>query len=161
MTNPKEEITRRIGALVGLEVSGVHNAAAMLTLQFGPLRTVPMYRGTVKQAGAWALHIQCGWQVERDGSILATQESFHHSDDETSRAVQKINEVMVTSGAAIVEHVEASESGGVCLFMSSGLRLAITPSGVVGEEDWRFFSPGVHAKHFVIEGGAIDPDSLS
>ncbi|MEF9388654.1 hypothetical protein V4890_23980, partial [Ralstonia solanacearum species complex bacterium KE056] len=107
---------------------------------------VTTYNATVKQVGAWALQTQCGWKVEHDGRIFATQECFQHSDDETIWATERLNELMVASGATIVENVEASESGGVCLFISNGLQLAFTPSGVVGEEDWRFFSPGIHAK---------------
>jgi hypothetical protein len=154
MTNTKEQIARHLSVLVGLDISGVNHAADMLTLQFGPLRQMVNRKGTVKQVGTWALHVQCRWQIERAGEILATQFDLRGSDDDANRAVGRIYDLLVTSGPTHVENVLANESGGVCLSLSIGLRIAVTP-GRVTEEDWRLFSPGSDAKHFVIEGGTV------
>jgi hypothetical protein len=160
MIDTKAEITRCLAVLIGLEVSGVNHAANMLTLGFGPLRTVTTPRGTVKQVGAWALHIQCGWRIEHGDDVFATQAHFIGSDDEINHATEEISALLVASVRATVEDVQASASGGVSLVLSKGLHIVITPDGIADEEDWRFFSPGSDGKHFVIEGGAVDP-SLS
>lgn len=161
MTDTKELITRRLTALVGLDVSGVNHAADMLTLQFGPLRQVTTRGGTVKQVGEWALHVQCGWQIERADNILATQNDLSGPGDQVHHAAEKVHELLVTSGPTVVESVSANELGRLRLSLSNGLQLTVIPADVPDEEDWRFFEPASDAKHFVIEGGKVDPWSLS
>ncbi|CAN0625051.1 conserved protein of unknown function [Burkholderia multivorans] len=161
MANVKELIARRLAVLVGLDVSAINHAADLLTIQFGPLRHATTRRGTVKQVGAWALHVQCNWQIERAGDIVATQDDLCGPDDKAHRAAERLDELFVKQGPTTVESVRGSESGGVWIALSAGMRIVITPNGVVDEEDWRFFAPGVDAAHFVIEGGRPDPDSLN
>ena len=157
MADIKELIARHLAVLVGLDVSGVNHAADMLTMQFGPLQQVTTLRGTLKQVGAWALHVQCNWQIEQAGAIVATQDDLSGSDDKAQGAAQCLDELLVKHGPTTVESVLGSDSGGVSIGMSTGLRIVITPNGAADEEDWRFFAPGVDAVHFVIEGGRIDP----
>jgi hypothetical protein len=161
MTDTKELIDTRLSVLVGLDVSGVHHAADMLTLQFGPLRETVNRKGTLKRVGEWALHVQCHWKVERLGAIVATQDDLCGRDEKARRATQRLEESLVRSSVTSVESVEGSESGTLCIAMSAGLRIVITPDGVPDNEDWRFFAPGVDANHFVIEGGVVDPCSLT
>lgn len=161
MLNAKHEITQHLSVVIGLAVSGINHAADMLTLQFGELRMVTTRRGTVKHIGAWALHIQCGWHIERAGAIVATGVDFRKADDETVRATERIRDLLVTSGPITVESVLAGDFGDLCISMSRDTRLVIKSDRVAGDEDWRFFSPGSDGKHFVIEGGMIDPHSLS
>jgi hypothetical protein len=85
----------------------------------------------------------------------------HLSPYFSNLAGAEISTLLVASVPATVEDVQASASGGVSLVMSKGLHIVITPDGIADEEDWRFFSPGSDGKHFVIEGGAVDPYSLS
>ncbi|MFL6705087.1 MAG: hypothetical protein ACJ8I3_22660 [Paraburkholderia graminis] len=161
MIDTRKEIERHLSALRGLNVSGISHAANMLTMQFGSLRQVTNFKGAVKQVGEWALHIQCNWQIERTGEIIATQNALSGTDEEAHRAAEQLDELLVKHGLTIVEDVLANKSGGVILSMSEGLRVTITPAGIPDEEDWRFFSPAPDAKHFVIEGGKIDPYSFS
>jgi hypothetical protein len=158
MADIKDAIVQRLTVLIGLDVSGVSHAADMLTMQFGPLRQVSTRRGALKQVGAWSLHVQCNWQIERAGSIIATQDDLSGADDEAHRAAGFLYESLAEHGPATVESIRGSDSGGVSIGLSSGLRMVVTPSGSADEEDWRFFAPGVDGAHFVIEGGRIAPD---
>ena len=161
MTDAEALIKQHLAVLVGLEVSGVNHAADMLTLQFGPLRQVTTRRGTVKQVGAWALHVQCNWLLERDGRIFASQAGFRGSDNEINRAVKQLQELLTAANQAVVEGVEGNATGNVRLALAGGLDLIITPDSAADDEDWRLFAPGMGEKHFVIGGGKIvDPDSL-
>jgi hypothetical protein len=155
MTDTSKEITRHLSVLAGLDVTSVHHAADMLTLQFGALTPYVSRSGVQKLMGAWTLHIQCSWQIERNGNVCATHTDLLGSKSQADSATQRISNVLVTFGAATVENVLASESGGLSISLSRGLRIVITPNGVADEEDWRFFSPASSEDHFVIEGGTI------
>jgi hypothetical protein len=155
MTDTRNEITRHLSVLIGLDVTGAHRAADMLTLQFGPLTPYVSRSGVRKLLGAWALHIQCAWQIDHDGNVCAEHADLLGSDSQVDGATQEINEMLVTRGAATVESIVASESGGVSIALSGGLRIVITPNGIEDEEDWRFFAPMGGEEHFVIEGGEI------
>jgi hypothetical protein len=154
-------IEQRLSALVGLDLSGVGYAADMLTLQFGPLRKAPSRRGTVRHIGLWALHIQCDWRLEQDGHVLASYPDFAISEDSIRVTAHRIRDWLVSSGATKVQSVAVDENAGVELVLSRGFHIFITPDGAEDDEDWRFFAPGVDAAHFVIEGGKIQPGSLT
>jgi hypothetical protein len=160
MKKTKELIDTRLSVLVGLGVSGINHAADMLTLQFGPLREIVNRRGTIKRVGKWALHVQCHWQIEHLGVVVATQDDLGGPDEKTSLATERLEELLVRSRVTTVESAVASESGVLCISMSVGLHLIVTPDGIAENEDWRFFAPGIDVDHFVIAGGVVDPSSL-
>ncbi|WP_179403338.1 hypothetical protein [Burkholderia guangdongensis] len=159
MTDTKTVITQHLAVLLGLELSGINHAADMLTLQFGQLRQITTRRGTVKQVGAWALHVQCGWRVEQSGRIVASQDDLG-TDDAARRTTERLDGLLVDPIPAVVERVQANASGGIWIDLSHDRRLVVTPNDVAEDEDWRFFAPDSDGPHFVIEGGKIDPDSL-
>lgn len=159
MTDTKAEIIRRLSVLIGLEVSAVSHAADMLTMHFGQLKQYRTRRGTLLEGGAWALHIQCNWHIEQSGSVLASQDDLR-TDDAANHTAERLNGLLVSSAPAVVERVQADATGHVWLDLSQSLRLVITPDGIAGDEDWRFFAPGTDGRHFVIEGGKIEPASL-
>jgi hypothetical protein len=156
-----EEVERRLSVLAGLDVTGVNHAADMLTLHFGPLKEVATRRGTSRRVGAWALHIQCKWTIELGGEVLATQDDLCRSDDDATRAIEKLNRLLVEPEPAIVERIAAGPLANLRISLSGNTAILITPSRVAGDEDWRLFAPGSDKPHFVIEGGMIDPDSLT
>lgn len=160
MTDTKAEIVRRTSALVGLDVSWVSHAADMLTIQFGPQRQYTTQRGRVLEGGAWALHVQCNWRIDRTFSVLATQNDLSGSDERAHDTANRLRALLVDQGPTVVESVSANEHGGLVVSFSGGLSLSVFPGGVEDDEDWRFFSPGVDAAHFVIEGGKIAPESF-
>ncbi|WP_233805497.1 hypothetical protein [Paraburkholderia sp. HP33-1] len=161
MINTREEIERRLSAIEGLSVSAVHHAAGTLTMQFGTLKPVANFKGAIRYVGEWSLHVQCVWKIEQAGSAVATQDDLFGPDETAHREAQRIDDLLVKQGRAVVKSVSGSEEGGAEILLSGGLRLVITPNSAPDEEDWRFFDPTSNAKHFVIEGGKVDPWSLS
>ncbi|TKC91205.1 hypothetical protein FAZ69_07560 [Trinickia terrae] len=160
MTDTKEQVNRHLSVLVGLDVSGVGHAADMLTLQFGPLREITTHRGTIKRVGAWALHIQCDWQIEQGNAIFASHLDFATSEENTSTATGRIRDLLVTHGPTIVESVTAGDKGDARISLARGIWLVIRSGAIPGEEDWRLFASNPDFVHFVIEGGKVDPSSL-
>ncbi|MEW6344591.1 MAG: hypothetical protein AB1704_28420 [Pseudomonadota bacterium] len=160
MTSTRELIDTRLSVLVGLDVSSLNHAADMLTLQFGPLRETVTRKDTMKRVGEWALHVQCRWQIKQLGAVVATQDDLYGPDEKARLATQRLEDLLVSSRLTTVESLAGSESGALCISLSAGLQLVITPEGMPNNEDWRFFAPGADANHFVIEGGAVDPYSL-
>jgi hypothetical protein len=161
MDNMKEQIAHRLSALVGFNLSGAGRAADMLTLQFGPLRDVTTRRGTIKRVGVWSLHIQCGWKIERSGANFASSPDFAVSEDNTRATLERIRELVANGGPFTVNRISVGDNANVTVFMSENLRLVISTDAAPDEEDWRFFESSSSGKHFVIQGGKIDPWSLS
>ncbi|MGF7192302.1 hypothetical protein JOE11_005380 [Robbsia andropogonis] len=158
MKNAKILISQRLAVLLGMEISAIHCAAGMLTLQFGQIRQIKNHRGTVKQVGEWALHVQCMWQVEQWGNVLADQEGLN-TDDDTRRTMVILNGLFIDPVHAIVQRVQAEDFGGIQINLPDDLTLVVKPNSDGQDEDWRFFAPGKEEEHFVIVGGKIDPDS--
>jgi hypothetical protein len=154
MSRIHEEISERISILVGLELSGITCAADMLMLQFGPLTPVRNRKGAVKHVGKWALHIQCPWQIECTGCVLASQADLRGSDGQAAHVVDKLGELIRVHGLHIVEAARVTEWGDVDLLLSASVRILTTPAHVADAEDWRLFAPGKN-EHFVFEGGKI------
>ncbi|WP_244848145.1 hypothetical protein [Caballeronia sp. SL2Y3] len=161
MTDTKSEITQRLSVLIGLDVSAVSHAADMLTIHFGPQKQYTTRRGAVLQGGTWALHVQCQWQIARAGVVVATQAVLAGSDDAAHRGATWLNRLLVTDGPTIVKSLSATEFGGFQLEMANSFCLEVVAGTMPDEEDWRLFEPGSGIKHFVVEGGNIDPWSLS
>jgi hypothetical protein len=160
MVDTREQIRQHTAALVGLELGGAGRAADMLTLQFGPLRETTTRRGTIKRVGAWALHIQCAWTIERENAVFAGASDFAVSEENTRATLERIRNLIASEGPFVVETVAVGENGGLSIGMSRRLRLFIVTDAEPDEEDWRLFEPGSE-KHFVIQGGKVEPSSLT
>ncbi|MGF6305365.1 MULTISPECIES: hypothetical protein [Paraburkholderia] len=160
MTDTQKEIGRRLSALQGLQLSSVNRAADMLTLGFGDLRPVTNFRGVIKHVGEWALHIQCPWRLEEAAQVVATQEDLSGSDERAYATADHLRGLLVERGPCTVDSVSVSDDAGMIVSLSRGFRLVVTPDGIEGAEDWRFFAPGVDAAHLVIKGGDVAPESF-
>jgi hypothetical protein len=161
MVDTREQIKQHLGALAGLDLNGAGRAADMLTLQFGPLREITTKRGTIKRIGAWSLHIQCCWRIEHNAATFAASTDFAVSEDNTRATLERIRDLIANDGPFTVERVTVGDNANVTVFMSGTLRLVIATDGAADEEDWRLFESSSSRKHFVIQGGQIDPWSLS
>ncbi|WP_143189240.1 hypothetical protein [Paraburkholderia lycopersici] len=161
MINNQREIEQRLSVLKGLEWSGVSRAADMLTLGFGPKREEKNFYGVPKQVSAWALHIQCAWTLSETGKTIATEKSLAGSDEEVNAFVMSLQQLLAQRAPIVVEGISANSE--CCLFisLSKAFRLIVATNGAADDEDWRFFESKRTARHFVIEGGKIDPWSLS
>ncbi|MDR5749750.1 MULTISPECIES: hypothetical protein [unclassified Caballeronia] len=91
---------------------------------------------------------------------MATVDDLRGPDDKAHSTADRLREMLVERGPSIVESVLVDEAGGVVLSLSRGFRLVVIPDGIEGDEDWRFFAPGVNAAHLVIEDGAVAPESF-
>ncbi len=160
MIDTKAEIGERLSALIGLDVSWVSHAGDMLTVQFGPQRRYTL-RGRDREDGAWALHVQCAWTIEREGNTIATREDLRCDDDKAHAVAKRLHETLAGQGPVQVEAASADNAGGVVVSLSQGYRLVVVPDGVEDDEDWRFFAPGIDVAHFVIEAGKVAPESFS
>jgi len=161
MIDSGKEIERRLSVLQGLELSSVNHAADMLTLGFGALRPVTNFRGAVKYVGAWALHIQCAWRLEKAGRVAATEDDLRGGDEKASATTERIQRLLLGDAfAATVESVTVNQSSGLLLSLSCDLRLTVIPDVPQEGEDWRFFAPGVSTAHLVITDGKIAPESF-
>ncbi|SMG58663.1 hypothetical protein [Paraburkholderia susongensis] len=159
MIDTTAQIMQRLAVLVGLDVSWVSHAGDMLTMQFGLQRRYTL-RGREREDGAWALHVQCAWQIEWKGDTVATREDLRGPDEKAHDTVRRLHEILVGQGPIKVEDVSADDAGGIAVSFSREYRLVVVPDGVEEDEDWRFFAPGVDAVHFVIEGGTVAPESF-
>ncbi|ADG17371.1 hypothetical protein [Paraburkholderia atlantica] len=160
MIDTKEQVARHLSTLIGLDVSGVAHATDMLTLQFGPLREVRTSRGTIKHLGDWALHIQCDWRIEQGNAIVTSHSDFAASEESTRTTTHRIRDLLVNQGPTAVLDIEAGENGNAVISLARGMRLVILADAIADDEDWRLFPSNPDAKHFVIEGGKVDPSSL-
>ncbi|APA86862.1 hypothetical protein BJG93_02690 [Paraburkholderia sprentiae WSM5005] len=159
MIDTRTEIAGRLTVLVGLDVSWVSHAGDMVTVQFGPQRRYTL-RGRSREDGAWALHVQCAWQLEREGFTVATRADLRDSDEKAHATARRLHEIFVGQGPVKVEDASADDAGGIVVSFSRGYRLVVIPDRVEDDEDWRFFAPGNDAAHLVIEGGAVAPESF-
>jgi hypothetical protein len=160
MVDTREQIKQHLATLIGLDLSGAGRAADMLTLQFGPVREMTTKRGSIKHVGAWALHIQCDWKIERASEVFASAPDFVVSDENTHATLERIRRLIADDGPFTVEGIAVGEDGNVSISMSRQLQFSIVTDGAPDEEDWRFFEPGAN-QHFVIEGGKVAPESFS
>ncbi|SDQ33622.1 hypothetical protein [Paraburkholderia tuberum] len=159
MIDTRTEIAGRLAVLVGIDLSWVSHAGDMVTMQFGPQRRYTL-RGRSREDGAWALHVQCAWQLEREGFTVATREDLRGSDEKAHATARRLHEILVGQGPIRVEDASADDAGGIVVSFSRGYRLVVVPDGVEDDEDWRFFAPGNDAAHLVIEGGAVASESF-
>jgi hypothetical protein len=160
MVETRKKIEQRLSVLHGADLSGVHHAAAMLTLGCGPLAEVRNFRGRVKRVGKWALHVQCDWRIERAGAAIATRADLCGSDEDAQGTADRLYDALVRPAPVSVEHLSADEAGGLVLALSREYRLIVMPDDAGDSEDWRFFATGVDAAHLVMAGGAIAPESF-
>jgi hypothetical protein len=93
--------------------------------------------------------------------VFAAYSDFAVSEESTRTTTRRIRDLLVADGPAVVESIMAGDSGDACISLARGIRLVICADAIPGEEDWRLFPSNSDAKHFVIEGGEVDPSSLS
>ena len=131
MTTPDPEPS----AIVGLELWGVHLAAATLTVQLGVARAAPTKRDPVRQVGQYALHVQCPYQVSCAGT----------PDD--------LQGLVARWGQLRVEDVIEGPGGRLVLRLSRDCELTVLANASSDDEQWRLFSPGTSSRHLVFAGG--------
>lgn len=163
----REQVTVALCQIVGLPLTASRRAADMRTFQFGKLRSVE--RGSI---GDLALHVRCPWRIEGPEGILTGRLDLWEPIDvdsklndeawdyEKSPNLQdfRLDQWLSRNGSLlVVENVDADNLGGGAIFFALGFVLRLFPAGTRGE-DWRLFRPKTDAAHFVISGGAVEPE---
>ncbi|KXU89346.1 hypothetical protein CI15_10005 [Paraburkholderia monticola] len=143
-----------------MEWSGISRAANMLTLGFGPKHEAKNFYGVSKQVSAWALHIQCAWTLCEAGKVIATEESIGGSDEKANAFVLRLQQLLARKASIIVENISAHPDCGLVVSLSQAFRLIVAPDVTSDTENWRFFESKRDAKHLVIVGGTVAPESF-
>ena len=164
-------ITASLRPLVGLPLSVARRAADLRGLHFGEMR--PTRRGN---GGAYVLHVQCPWRLEKEGRIYTgSADLWEPSSDceETEDWTYELGNLqderlasllggrdpdtrspMNTRGILAVETATGTSACGVCLELSGSYRLVVFPDGSSGEA-WRLLGHQV-SEHLVVVGGEIE-----
>lgn len=167
MMSRKETIESALALLIGKALWGAGRAADLETFAFGERRTVPDFRGKLREVGEHALHVQCAWHIAGPhGIVVASRdryyprgnpgdvpEGFEWDRPGANLCDERIEEFFrkQPEGYAVSD-VKADVWGGLRLSLEGGFLLAVFPDNSLREEHWRFFVPGAEAPHFVVDG---------
>jgi hypothetical protein len=174
-STPNAKIRQALTELIGLTLAVARRAADMRVIHFGTMRPasksdIPSQKNKPRGSlGGFALHIQCPWRIESDNEILTGRSDLwepheHHEgftydewDYEKDGNLQDhlIDQFVSKSDNRTVEGVSVQSNGAFTLVFSCGYRLAVFPSGTVGE-DWRLVRPSSDEPHLVVSGGSIE-----
>lgn len=156
--NTEATIVAALNRLVGLPLRIARDAGSMKNFQFGAIQPDPSGEGTIAD---FALHVQCPWRFVTTTDILTGSADYYEPAVEAGNLQQaRMQQLFQTYDAEtrslinekdslIVVSVKADCFGGLDLELSGGVRLQVFPDGV-GNENWRFFSPGNDEPHFVV-----------
>ena len=177
METTKNQVLKHLSPLVGRKLSIARRAADLRGFHFG-LVTVEGNRS--RSFGEFALHIQCAWRIEGpDGIVTGRSDLWKPADpdedidwdtwdyDENENLQDRrigallgdydprTRSFVNNAEHLIVQRVDADDFGGATIFLSGGYRLAMFPSGSVGE-DWRLLQASSARPHFVVSGGKVE-----
>lgn len=153
-----------IGDLIGMRLSIVRRAAAMLVLHFGEISPHRSGKGTV---GQLALHIQCPWRLDSPNETVTGKEDLHEPFpghpgqagqsgsnlqdaifDRIFGAHDKVLGWSVPKSQFTVSSAEVSAFGDIRLIFEGGYAWLAFLASLNGES-WRLFAPGSDAAHLV------------
>ena len=169
MPNPpstRQQVIAALSQIVGLPLTAARRAADMRTFQFGKLRSVG--RGST---GDFALHVQCPWRIEAPQGIVTGRldlwwpvqenapfdENWDYEKSPNLQDAQLAQWLAQNGPSLVVKTVEADECGGAAISLGLDFVLRLFPAGTRGE-DWRLLPPKTDTPHFVVTGGAVEPD---
>ncbi|MEO8287728.1 MAG: hypothetical protein ABI670_14970 [Chloroflexota bacterium] len=173
--NTGERIENLFQVLIGLPLQDAGHAGPVHWFSFGAPRAVQDYTGGTRQAGEYALHVQCEWRiVGPDGIVTGSDDRYFPGGadpyneppgfDYEVQGSTRLDERMLAfrevlnQNLLIVEQIWADHTGSVRLTLSGGCSLELFPSHTLKYEYWRFFVPGADpdVPHFVITGLGIE-----
>ena len=167
----KKQVQHALEVLVGQPLWSSGRAADLEWFQFGPRRTVTGARGTTKEVGEYALHVQCAWRIRRGDQVIVGARDFYHSPDENDSSVEdfdwqalganrrdhRIQELFQNETRQfMVREVRAGEAGSFTLILDHGYALDVFPDDSLSGEHWRIFKPSAEEPHFVVTGKGIE-----
>ncbi len=172
----KQQIEETLQCLIGHPFWGAGRVANLLTFQFGP-RQLRANQGKLREAGTYALHVQCAWHLVQAQHILAASgdlafepsgehKTMSHAGEEpyvwAERETSLLDEHLFhffeqcEKTPILVQALHADELGGLTLVLSDNHTLTLFPDDSLGEEYWRFFESGQDLPHFVVTGQGIE-----
>jgi hypothetical protein len=172
MTISKAEIDRAMRVLVGKALWKCTRAGDMACFDFGALRTVPAFGGGTKEAGEYALHVQCPWRITQEGRFIVGSGDLHYpANHESGREIpakfdcdrdpnlrdKLLSQMFEKQQTLVVREVCAAAAGAVNILLTDGIALDIFPHDSDGEW-WRLFEPGENTRHFVAGAAAGQSD---
>ncbi len=142
MIPPKTEIQAVLVQLVGQPLRYMWRPACQ-SFEFGSAHPATNRKGEAVTVHEFILHVSCDWRVERDGSILLSEEHLRRDGDFLDE---------VNKGRLLVESVEAADDGSFHLNLSDGAAICVCNDQREGEA-WRLFYFDESRPHFVVENG--------
>jgi hypothetical protein len=143
----------------------------MLWMTFGDYRSSTDRRGEPREAGEWALHLQCPWRFVRTGSIILASTDFYYpaEGEETfdcdqggeslfDRRANQFNHVLDT-GEFRVSAISCDSCGAFQLDFESEFHFAVFPAASDHSplgEFWRLFRPGRDDRHYVVSSNPTE-----
>jgi hypothetical protein len=168
----KAEIERATAVLIGTTLWRCLRAADMATFAFGERRTVPNFRGEMKEVGDYALHVQCAWRIASQEQVIVGSSDLYYPADyqededvpatfdyekDSNRRDRQLASLF-QSGAKefTVQNVLVGFAGSLHILLSDGLALEVFPNDSLSGEHWRLLEPGKDTHHFVVTGRGIE-----
>lgn len=149
--------TPKLEDLLGLPWWCLGRAADMQWFHFGARKTLPSPRGSPREVGDYALHVQAPWRVRAEGKIVLGSKDLSFpsgtsrldevpEDFDWKRHPTRLDEV----AAALMRHflprnvtdVKYGPCGSLSLTLEGSLTLEVFPDAAVESESWRLFVPG-------------------
>jgi len=133
-------IQEAIQQLVGLPLKSIGRSGSLEWFHFGEPRWIRRrVTGAEYEAGAFALHLDCAWQlVDEQGSVLANS----HSNPEVFDKL--------ASAGLVCQSAVAGAFGDFRLAFTSGVALLVNDNDTECIEWWRLFRPGNESPHMVV-----------
>jgi hypothetical protein len=165
-----DEIEQALSVLVGLPLWALGRAVDLVWFEFGGRRTVKTWKGTKKEVGDYALHVQCAWRIKLNDRIVIGRGDIFCEPEESDEPVpadfdwQKSNRfdriaaelLQNESRQLMVRRVDAGDAGGVTVLLDDGYKLEIFPQDSGIGEYWRFFKPATEEPHLVFSGKGLE-----
>ena len=140
----------------------------MAMFDFGARRKVVDFRGSEKEVGEFALHVQCAWRITREDRVIIGSRDIHypadHSEgqeipdefdwDRDPNRLDKLLHTLFEEGTKElkVERVEVGDAGRFLAVLSRDFSLEVFPDDSLPLEHWRLFNPYAEQPHFVVTG---------
>jgi hypothetical protein len=165
------KIEQATAVLVGKTVWRCTRAADMACFQFGAQGKVLTYKGETKEAGEYALHVECPWRFTRQDQVIVGKGDLYYPAEHIEEAEippsfnwdkdlnrqDRLLALLFENGKRefLVEEIRVKAAGSLSILLSDGLALDVFPADSLGDEHWRLFEPGKDKRHFVVTGNGI------
>jgi hypothetical protein len=144
-------IETALAPLIGLPLWAAGHAADMLWVQFGAKIPAPLMRDPKREAGEYALHVQCPWRVSGLTGVVAGSSDDAAADHQlaTWLDAHRTDPVRVIA-------IAADRCGGFIATLTHHFAFEVFPEESSEREQWRLLQPGKDVPHFVVLGTGIE-----